>query len=95
MPKLQATLFLVSQLMSNGLKVHFNLNEYFVKACNNEAIATMPCKGNLYEMNFTKVHKRDVANLVQSPMKDGALELRDIRVVHSFSQSHRLLRPLE
>lgn len=81
MPKLQATLFLVSQILSNDLAVHFNLNEYFVKPCNSEAIATMPCKGNLYKMNFTKVHKKgekDVANLVQSPMEDGALELRSI-----------------
>lgn len=52
--------------MWNDLKIQFNLNEYFVKAWNGEAIAITPFVGNLYEMKYTKVHRADMTNLVHS-----------------------------
>lgn len=33
------------------------------------------CKGNLYEINFTKVYKAHATNSTQSLKKDGAHEL--------------------
>jgi hypothetical protein len=41
-PKLHANLFLVGKLVSNGLKVQFNLNKCIVKSCDGEAIAIAP-----------------------------------------------------
>ena len=73
--KLHANLLSVSKLVSNDLKIQFNLNECIVKSCNGEAIAIAPRKRNLYEINFVKVHEAEATNLVQSPTGDGALEL--------------------
>ena len=70
MPKLQANLLSVSKLMSNALKMQFNLNDCFIKTCDGEAITIAQLKGNFYEMNFKKVHRVDVANLMQSPMEN-------------------------
>ena len=43
MSKLHANLLSVSNLVSNNLKIQFNLNECIVKSCNGEAIAIAPC----------------------------------------------------
>lgn len=65
----------MSKLTLNDLNVQFNLNECFVKACDSRIIAIVSREGNLYEIPLTKLHRVDVANLVQSPMKDGVLKL--------------------
>jgi len=66
---------LQAKLVSNSLNVQFNLSKCFLKACVSETIAIASREGNLYKMYFTKVHGVDVADLVQSPTGDGALEL--------------------
>ena len=43
MSKLHANLLSVSNLVSNNLKIQFNLNECIVKSNNGEAIAIAPC----------------------------------------------------
>ena len=63
-PKLHPNLLSVSKIVLNGLKAHFNLNEYIVKSCNGEAIVIAPRERNFYEINFVKVHEAKVANLV-------------------------------
>jgi hypothetical protein len=68
-------LFSVSELVSNGLKVQFNLNKCVIKFCNGEVIAIALRKQNLYEINFVEMHESDMANLVQYSKGDGALEL--------------------
>ena len=75
MVKLQANLLSVSKLLSNGLKMHFNLNECIVRGPNGEVNVIKLHNGNLYEINFNNVHKANVADLVQSWRKDNALEL--------------------
>ena len=40
-----------------------------------EVIAMDLHKGNLHEINFTKVHEADAANFAQSSKKDGPFEL--------------------
>ena len=75
MPKLQANLLSVSKLLSNGLKMQFNLNECIVRGPDGEMIVMKLRKDNLYKMNFTKVHRTDAANLAQSSKKNGAFEL--------------------
>ena len=67
-PKLQTNFLLVSRLMLNDL--------------NNKIIGIISRGGNLYEIHFTKVHRVDVANLVQSPTKDGVLKLWHHRLSH-------------
>ena len=62
--KLHSNLLSLSKLVSNGLKIQFNLNECIVKSYNGEAIAIAPCKRNLYKINFVKVHKVKATNLV-------------------------------
>ena len=52
----------------------FNLNFFFVKACNSEIVVIASHEGNLYKINFMKVHKADAPNLVQSPTEDGTLK---------------------
>lgn len=79
-PKLYANLPSVSKLVSNSLKVQFNLKKYFVKVWNGEVIAIASLKGNLYIMDLTKVHRADVANLVQSSTEDDALKLWHRRI---------------
>lgn len=61
--------------MLNGLKIQFNINKCIVKSCDGETIVIVPRKQNTYEINFVEVHGTDVANLVQSRMGDGVLEL--------------------
>lgn len=68
-PKLCANLLYVSKLVSNGLKDQFNLNECIVKSYNGDSIMIVSCKRNLYKINFVKVHKAQVANLVQFQLK--------------------------
>lgn len=63
-PKLKANLFLVSKVVSNGLKVQFNLNECILQICDNKTIAIVSREDNLYEMNFTKIHRAYTPNLV-------------------------------
>ena len=41
-PKLHVYLLPMSKLVSNGLKVQFNLNEYIIKSCNGIVFAIMP-----------------------------------------------------
>jgi hypothetical protein len=72
---LQANLLSVSKLVSNDFKVQSKLNECFVKGHNGKAIAIAPREGNLYGMNFTKLHGVDVTNWVQSLMGDDAQAL--------------------
>ena len=45
-------------------------------------IAIISCKGNLYEINFLKVEKVNLANLLQSPIGDGAFEFCHHRLRH-------------
>ncbi len=93
-PKLHANLLSVSKLVSSGLKVQFNLNECIVKASDGEAIAIAPREGNLYQMNFMKVHGVDAANLVQSPTGDGGLELWHRRLGHLNEKGVRTLQTM-
>lgn len=72
--KLHTSLFLVSKFVPNGLIIQFNLNKCIVKSCDGEAIAIAPREQNLYKINFVKVYKAQLANLVQFPMGDGALK---------------------
>lgn len=72
---MHAHLLLVSKLVSHRLMVQFNPNRYINKSCDGEVIAIAPRKRNLYKIHFMKVHKAEVANLVQSPTGDGTLEL--------------------
>lgn len=64
--KLQVNLFSVSKLLLNGLKMHLNLNECIVRGLTREVISLGLRNGNLYEINFKKVHEVDVMDLVQS-----------------------------
>lgn len=66
---------LVNKVMSNGLNVHFSLNECIIKFCDDKVIVITPSKGNLYKMNFIKVHGADASNLVQSSAEDDTLTL--------------------
>lgn len=66
MLKLQTHLLSVSKILSNKLKVQFNLNECIVKSSDDEVIAIVLREGNLYQMNFIKVYGTYVANLAQS-----------------------------
>ena len=52
------------------------------KVCDGEAIVIVSRESNLYEMNFTKVHEADVANLVQSPTGYGVFKLWHRRLSH-------------
>lgn len=63
MLKLQTHLLLVSKILLNKLKVQFNLNEFIVRSSDDEIIAIVSRKGNLYQMNFIKVYGTNVANL--------------------------------
>lgn len=51
------------------LHMQFNLNECFVKACDGKTFAIAPREGNLYGMNFKKVHIADATNLVSFSTK--------------------------
>jgi len=93
-PKLHANLLSVSKLVSSGLKVQFNLNECIVKGSDGEAIAVAPREGNLYQMNFAKVHGADAAHLVQSPTGDGGLELWHRRLGHLNEKGVRMLQSM-
>lgn len=62
--KLHANLLLVNKLMSNGLKVQFNLKKCVVRSCDGEVIAITTYKRKLYKINFVKAHEVDAANLV-------------------------------
>jgi hypothetical protein len=53
MPKLQANLFSVSKLLSNGLNVQFHV-----------MVAIVRRKGSLYQMTFTEVCEVDATNFV-------------------------------
>ena len=81
-PELYANLPSVNKLMSNSLKVQFNLNKCIVKFCNDEAIAIVPHKRNMYKINSTKVHEAEMATLVQSSTGDGVLELCHLCLGH-------------
>ena len=52
--RLYTNLFSMNKLVSNGLKVQFNLNKCIVKSCDSEAIVIVPRKGNLYDFFFCK-----------------------------------------
>ena len=52
--KLQANLLLMSNFLSNGLKVQFHVNECIVGSAINDVVAIAQCRGNLYQMTFTK-----------------------------------------
>lgn len=65
-PMLQANLLLGSKLLSNGLKLQFNLNECNVRGPNGNVIAMGLDNGNLYKIKLTNVHGTDVADLIQS-----------------------------
>ena len=79
--KLHANLLSVSKLVSNGLKVQFNLNECIVKSCDGEAIAIAPREA-IIQNQFCEGAQAEAANLVQSPTEDGALELWHRRLGH-------------
>jgi len=64
MPKLQANLFLVSKLLSNGLSVQFHVNECIVGGANDVMVAIDQRKGSLYQMTFTEVCEVDATNFV-------------------------------
>ena len=81
-PKLHANLLLMNKLVSNGIEVNFNINEYIVKYCNGEAVRIAPRECSMYEINFVKVHKTEATNLVQSPTKNDMLELWHRRLGH-------------
>ena len=80
--KLHVNLLLVNKLVLSDLNIQFNLNECIVKSCNDEAIAIAPRKHNLYEINFVKIPKEEVANLVQFPTWDGVLKFWNRRLGH-------------
>ena len=80
--KLHAKLFFVSKFISNDLRIQFNLNKCIIKSCDGEAITIVPHEQNLYKIGFVKVQGMEVANLVQSPMGNGALELWNRRLGH-------------
>jgi hypothetical protein len=56
-------------------EVQFNLNDCIIRFCDGKYIVIMPYKGNLYENNFTKLHKVYAANMVPFSAKNGALTL--------------------
>ena len=66
MSKLQVNLLSVRSFVSNVLKVKLSLNECIGRGPDGELISIGLHNGNLYEMNFNKVHKADTANLIQS-----------------------------
>lgn len=51
-PKFYANLLSVSNLVSDGIKIQFNLSKCIVKSSSGEAIVIVPCKDNLYEINI-------------------------------------------
>ena len=56
------------------------MTEYIVQGSNWKVVIVALYEGNLYHMNFAEVHEADVANLVQSSTKDGALKLWHCRL---------------
>lgn len=74
-PKLKANLPLVRKLLLSGLKVQFKLNECIVRNRDKKCVAISLCKGNLYQINFDKMHVADATNLMQLSTKVGGLEL--------------------
>ena len=68
MPKLRII------FLSSGSKMQFNQNKCIVKNSEGKLIAITLYKGNLYHMNFIKVHGAVPTNLVQTLNKDHALE---------------------
>ena len=90
LPKLHANLISVSKFVSNGLKVHFNLNKWIIKYYDRKAIAVELREGNFYEILVIKVHQTNAANLVQSPMGDGALKFWYCRLGHLNVEDHML-----
>lgn len=93
-PKLQANLLSVSKLVSSGMKVQFNMDGCTLRAPNGEVLAVAPLEGNLYEVTFTKVHEADAAHLVQSSMKNGAIELWHRRLGHLNKRSVYFLQSM-
>lgn len=63
--KLHVNLLSMNKLVSNYLKIQFNLYKFIVEFCVGEAIAIVPFKHNLDKINFVKVHE----------VEDGTLEL--------------------
>ena len=88
-PKLYVNVLSVTKLVSNKLKVQFNLNECIVKIYNSKVIAR---QGNLYEINFVKVYKADAANLVQFPTGDGALKFWHHHLSHLTVKNIHMLQ---
>ena len=62
--------------------MQYNLNKYFVKTCDNKAIAVAQHKNNLYEINITEIHIMKITNLVQPLVRDDALGLSICRLSH-------------
>ena len=56
--------------------MQFNLNECIMRGPDGEVIVMELQEGNLYEINFTKMHEVDAADLIQLWKKDGVLELQ-------------------
>ena len=63
-PKLYVNLLSINKLVSDGLKIQFNLNECIVKSCDGEVIVIAPRERKLYAINFVNVHEAEVTNLV-------------------------------
>jgi transposase InsO family protein len=81
-PKLHANLLSVSKILSSGCKVQFNMNVCIVRAFDGEVIVIALRDGNLYQVTFTKVCEMHVANVAQTSIIDGALELWHRRLGH-------------
>lgn len=82
-----ASLHFMNKLVSNDLRIQFNLNKWIVKSCNGA-----PYKGLLYEINLVNVNKADATNLVQSPMGDDMLELWHRRLSHLYLKGVHILQ---
>lgn len=71
----QIIFFSLTKLLSNTLKMQFNLNKCIIRGMDGEVISMGLCNDNLNKIKYKKVHKACAIDLVQSWRKEGAFEL--------------------
>lgn len=82
-PKLQINLVLVSKVLSNDFKSAIQPKWMFCKNLQQQSHCTYAMGRHLNKIKFTNVRGADMANLVQSPIWDGALKLGHRRLRNS------------
>ena len=63
-PRLQTNLLLACNILSNGLKVYFHINECIAGGASGNVVAIARHEGKFYQMTFTEACSANVANFV-------------------------------